>query len=116
MIKLWPATQLPDSPNNPYAVGLQLETLKPLITKKTRLVAFTACSNILGSLVPVEETVKTARAIGAELGVRKLEFCLDCVAYAPHRQMDVRKWDVDYCYFSFYKVCSIGPSVSRSRC
>ncbi|RPD58030.1 PLP-dependent transferase [Lentinus tigrinus ALCF2SS1-7] len=110
VIKLWPATQLPEYPNNPYAVGLQLDTLKPLITSKTRLIAFTACSNILGSLIPVEEIVKTARALATELGVRKLEFCLDCVAYAPHRQMDVRKWDVDYCYFSFYKV--YGPHAS----
>ncbi|KAI0712843.1 PLP-dependent transferase [Cerioporus squamosus] len=110
VIKLWPATQLAEYPNNPYAVGLQLDTLKPLITSKTRLIAFTACSNILGSLVPVEEIVKAARALAAEAGVRKLEFCLDCVAYAPHRQMDVRKWDVDYCYFSFYKV--YGPHTS----
>ena len=103
-IKLWSASQLAVYPNNTYAVGLQLDTLLPLITSKTRIVAFTACSNILGSIVPVAEIVRAVRARGAELGVRKLEVCVDCVAYAPHRQVDVRAWDVDYAYFSFYKV------------
>ena len=82
---MWPHTQLAAYPNNPYAVALQLDALLPLITAKTRLVAFTACSNILGSLVPVQEIVAALRARAAELGVRKLEVCVDCVASAPHR-------------------------------
>ena len=105
VIKLWPATQLAQYPNNPYAVGLQLDTLTPLISSKTRLIAFTACSNILGSIVPVKDVISAARALAVERGARKIEFCVDCVAYAPHRQIDVRDWDVEYCYFSFYKVC-----------
>ncbi|PIL26743.1 hypothetical protein GSI_11157 [Ganoderma sinense ZZ0214-1] len=108
--KLWPATQLPAYPNNTYAVGLQLDALLPLITAKTRLVAFTACSNILGSIVPVADIVKAIRTRAAELGARKVEVCVDCVAYAPHRRIDVQAWDVDYAYFSFYKV--YGPHVS----
>ncbi|EJF57324.1 PLP-dependent transferase [Dichomitus squalens LYAD-421 SS1] len=109
-IKLWNATQLAAYPNNTYAVGLQLDALLPLISAKTRVVAFTACSNILGSIIPVAEIVKAIRARGAELGVRKLEVCVDCVAYAPHRPVDVRAWDADYAYFSFYKV--YGPHIS----
>ena len=108
-IKLWSASQLAAYPNNSYAVGLQLDTLLPLISSKTRIVAFTACSNILGSIVPVAEIVRAVRARGAELGVRKLEVCVDCVAYAPHRRIDVQDWDVDYCFFSMYKV-SPAPS------
>ena len=104
LTKLWSATPLPAYPNNTYAVGLQLDALLPLITTKTRLVAFTACSNILGSIVPVAEIVQAIRARAKEVGARKVEVCVDCVAYAPHRQVDVRKWDVDYAYFSFYKV------------
>jgi hypothetical protein len=38
------------------------------------------------------------------LGVGKIEFCVDCVAFAPHRRMDVQDWGVDYAFFSFYKV------------
>lgn len=83
---------------------LSIDALLPLITSKTRLVAFTACSNILGSVVDVEAVVKAVRAEAQKKGARKVEVCVDCVAYAPHRQVDVRMWDVDYCYFSFYKV------------
>ena len=54
-----------------------------------------------------------ARSKARELGARKLEVCLDCVAYAPHRQIDVRDWDVDYCVFSFYKVRPCPPSFAR---
>ena len=103
-LKMWAHTPIAAYPNNPYAVALQLDALLPLITPKTRLIAFTACSNILGSIVPVKEIVAAVRARAAELGARKIEFCVDCVAYAPHRGIDVRAWDVDYCYFSFYKV------------
>ena len=113
LTKLWPATPLPAYPNNTYAVGLQLDALLPLITSKTRLVAFTACSNILGSVVPVAQIVQGIRARAKELGARKAEVCVDCVAYAPHRGIDVREWDVDYAYFSFYKVRLSLPSHVR---
>ena len=112
--KLWDATPLPAYPNNTYAVGLQLDALLPLVTAKTRLVAFTACSNILGSVVPVAEIVNAVRARAAALGARKVEVCVDCVAYAPHRRVDVRAWDADYAYFSFYKVCPLSPSHART--
>ncbi|KIP05140.1 hypothetical protein PHLGIDRAFT_108629 [Phlebiopsis gigantea 11061_1 CR5-6] len=108
-VKVWHATQIASSPNNPYAVSLQLETLLPLLTSKTRLVAFTGCSNILGTITPVKAYTTAIRARAAELGVRKLEVSIDCVAYAPHRRIDVQDWDVDYCFFSVYKV--YGPHI-----
>lgn len=106
-VKLWHATQIAEFPNNPYAVALQVDTLLPLITAKTRLIAFTGCSNLLGSVVPVKAVTAAARAKAKELGVRKLEVSIDCVAYAPHRRVDVQDWDVDYCIFSLYKVSFI---------
>ncbi|KAI0760934.1 PLP-dependent transferase [Trametes elegans] len=115
VIKLWNATHLAQYPDNPYAVGLQLDALAPLISAKTRLIAFTGCSNLLGSIVPVKEIVNAARNLAQERGARKLEFCVDCVAYAPHRQIDVRDWDLDYCYFSFYKVYGPHTSVLYAR-
>ena len=115
LTKLWPATPLPAYPNNSYAVGLQPDALLPLITANTRLVAFTACSNILGSVVPVTQIVQGVRARAKELGARKVEVCVDCVAYAPHRRVDVRKWDVDYAYFSFYKVRFPTPLFAHVR-
>ena len=43
---------------NPYAVAHDINNLLPLITEKTRIVAITACSNILGSVVDVKSVVK----------------------------------------------------------
>lgn len=109
-VKTWEATQIPESPNNTYAVQLAIDSLLPLITSKTRIVAFTACSNILGSITEVAKVVKAVREEATKKGARKLEVCVDCVAYAPHRRIDVKAWDVEYCYFSFYKV--YGPHVA----
>ena len=114
-IKIWHATPSPDAPNNPYSVKLRVEDLLPLITAKTRLVAFTACSNILGSIVPVKDVIRAIKAKAQEVGTRKVETSVDCVAYAPHRKIDVQDWDVDYCFFSVYKVghTHIGSSSVR---
>ncbi|KAH8088987.1 PLP-dependent transferase [Cristinia sonorae] len=114
-IKVWNATPSPKTPNNPYSVSLHLETLLPLITSKTRLVAFTACSNILGSIVPVKKVIAAIKAKAREVGARKVETSVDCVAYAPHRRIDVQDWGVDYCFFSVYKVYGAHLSVLYTR-
>lgn len=101
-VKYWQAT--PTSDDNPYSVGLKVDELVPLISEKTRIVAFTACSNILGSILPVKEIVKVIRDEAKAQGAEKVEISVDCVAYAPHRRIDVQDWDVDFCVFSFYKV------------
>lgn len=103
-IKYWRPRRL--SIKNPYAVALDVQDVLPLISARTRLVAFTACSNILGSILPVKDMVSAVRQTARDRGCKKLEISLDCVAYAPHRRMDVRDWDVDFCVFSFYKVFS----------
>ncbi|KAL1744692.1 pyridoxal phosphate-dependent transferase [Schizophyllum fasciatum] len=108
IIKTWPHRQV--DPANPYAVALVVDDLLPLITPKTRLVAFTATSNVLGSVVPVKDVVRAVRDKAAEAGSPKVEVCVDAVAYAPHKKIDVRAWDVDYCVFSCYKI--YGPHVS----
>jgi len=102
VLKYWQPT--PVSADNPYSVAYKVEELLPLVSSRTRLVTITACSNILGSLIPLEEVVKALRQRAKEQGAKKVEVCVDCVAYAPHRRMDVQKWDVDYCVFSLYKV------------
>lgn len=109
-LKYWHVRPGYYDPSNPYSASLQISDLLPLITPKTRLVTFTACSNILGSVVPIKEVVRSVRERAAGLGVRKIEVCVDCVAYAPHRRIDVQDWDVDYCFFSVYKV--YGPHIA----
>ncbi len=82
---------------------LEVRDLLPLLTKRTKLVAFPHVSNLLGTIHDVAEITRVVHANGARV-------CVDGVAYAPHRAIDVRAWDVDYYVFSFYKV--YGPHVA----
>lgn len=82
---------------NPDSLLLELDDLKKLMTDKTRLVAFTHTSNILGTINPVKEITRLVHEQGALV-------CVDGVAFAPHRLVDVRDWDVDFYVFSLYKV------------
>lgn len=79
---------------------LELADLKALLNSNTRYVAMTHTSNILGSVNPVAEVAKLVHAAGAKL-------CVDAVAYAPHRLVDVQASGADYYVYSFYK--TFGP-------
>jgi cysteine desulfurase family protein (TIGR01976 family) len=85
---------------NHQTTALDLESLDRLMSPKTRLVAFTHTSNIFGAIVPIAEITRVVHDHGARV-------CVDGVAFAPHRAIDVRAWDVDYYVCSFYKV--FGP-------
>lgn len=76
---------------------LEPDDLKALLSERTRLVCFTHTSNIVGSIEAVAEITRLVHAHGARV-------CVDGVAYAPHRPVDVRAWDVDFYVFSAYKV------------
>lgn len=82
---------------NPATYKLDLDTLDKLMTPRTQLVAFTHTSNILGTINPVKEITSFVHERGAKV-------CVDGVAYAPHRQVDVQDLDVDFYVFSLYKV------------
>ncbi len=88
---------------NPETLALELPDLERLLTRQTRLVAFTHASNILGTVNPVAEITRLVHRSGAMV-------CVDGVAYAPHRLIDVAAWDVDFYVFSFYK--TFGPHYS----
>ena len=88
---------------NPDSYKLELDDLDSLMTDKTKLVAFTHVSNILGTINPVQEITKFIHERGSMV-------CVDGVAYAPHRLIDVQLWDVDFYVFSMYKV--YGPHYS----
>jgi cysteine desulfurase family protein (TIGR01976 family) len=82
---------------NPETLELELEDLKALLNPRTRLVAVTHASNILGTINPIKAIAELVHAQGALI-------CVDGVAYAPHRLIDVQELDVDFYVFSFYKV------------
>jgi cysteine desulfurase family protein (TIGR01976 family) len=75
----------------------RIEDLEALISDRTRLVAVTHVSNIFGSILPVREIADLVHARGAMI-------CVDGVAYAPHRSIDVQALDADFYGFSVYKV------------
>ncbi|MCB2220473.1 MAG: cysteine desulfurase-like protein [Bacteroidetes bacterium] len=88
---------------NPDTLHLELDELERIMTEKTRLVAFTHTSNILGTINPVKTITEFVHDRGAMV-------CVDAVAYAPHRMVDVQTLDVDFYVFSLYKV--YGPHYS----
>jgi len=63
--------------------------------------AFTAMSNVLGTLNPVAKLVTAARDAGATTIV-------DACQYVPHNVTDVQAWGADFIAFSSHKMC--GPS------
>jgi cysteine desulfurase family protein (TIGR01976 family) len=79
------------------SLALRLEDLEPLMTPRTRLVCFPHVSNLLGTVHPVADFARFVRERGALS-------CVDGVAYAPHRLVDVAALGVDFYAFSTYKV------------
>ena len=92
VLKTWPL--------NKETLELDLEALDHAMSERTKLVAVTHVSNILGTVNPV-------RTIADRVHERGAKICVDSVAYAPHRAIDVGQLDVDYLVFSLYKV--FGP-------
>ena len=81
---------------------LRLEELEPLLNERTRLVAFTHGSNIVGSIPNVGEAVRMVRAKAPGALV-----FIDAVHYTPHNPVDVQAMDCDFLGCSAYKFC--GP-------
>ncbi len=83
---------------DPASGLLDIDALFPLLRDNTRWVFFTHCSNIVGTVNPVAEIVKT---IKSRCHARVF---VDAVAYAPHHVPDLRALGVDGYAFSLYKV------------
>ena len=80
---------------------LRMDLLDDLLTEKTKLFAFTAASNTVGTINPVKELVKAAHEVGALALV-------DGAQAAPHMKIDVQDWDCDFFAFSGHKM--LGPT------
>ncbi|PYI02979.1 PLP-dependent transferase [Aspergillus sclerotiicarbonarius CBS 121057] len=97
-VKWWGAA----NPHNPVC---DPSDLKQLMSEKTRLVACPHASNITGTITNVKEIAKIVHQAPRAL------LCVDGVALAPHRQVDVKDLDVDFYAFSWYKV--YGPHIAQ---
>ena len=79
------------------AGALELDSLDLLITERTKIVAVTHVSNVLGALTPIELFVARARQVGALV-------VLDACQSAPHLALDLHALDVDFAAFSGHKM------------
>ncbi|MDF1545266.1 MAG: cysteine desulfurase [bacterium] len=80
---------------------LDLSNIDEIITKKTKLVAVSHMSNVLGTINPVKEIVARAHAVGAVALV-------DGAQAAPHMAINVRDLGADFYTFSAHKM--LGPT------
>ncbi len=76
---------------------LDLDAAARIIGPRTRIVAFTHASNVLGTINPVAALVGLARSVGALV-------VLDACQSAPHLPLDVKALDVDFAVFSGHKM------------
>ena len=88
---------------NPQTGELEIEEFQKLLTPKTKLLAVTHCSNIVGSI----NDLKTITKIAHEYGVYVIG---DGVSYAPHGLPNVKDLDIDFYAFSLYK--TYGPHIA----
>jgi cysteine desulfurase/selenocysteine lyase len=80
---------------------LRMEEAQSLVNSRTRILAFTHVSNVLGVINPVSELVALARSAGALV-------VLDACQSAPHLALNVAELDVDFAAFSGHKM--LGPT------
>jgi cysteine desulfurases, SufS subfamily len=80
---------------------LDLSELDTLLNERTKIVALTHQSNVLGTVNPLEQITERARRFGALV-------LLDAAQSVPHQAVDVAELDVDFLAFSGHKM--LGPS------
>jgi len=87
-------------PRKPLKEGiLELKDFDEAIDDRTRLVAITHVSNVLGVIQPVKEITKIAHDHGAYVVV-------DAAQSVPHMKVDVQRLGCDFLAFSGHKMCA----------
>ncbi|NNJ65932.1 MAG: aminotransferase class V-fold PLP-dependent enzyme, partial [Xanthomonadales bacterium] len=82
---------------DPETAELHAMDLEALLGPRTRAVAFTHCSNVVGSINPVREITDLVHGAGAIAIVDGVSFC-------PHALPDIPSLGADIYLFSLYKV------------
>jgi len=80
---------------------LDLSNISGVITERTKIVALTHQSNVLGTINPLSELVKRTHEVGAV-------FILDACQSVPHMPINVAELDIDFLVFSGHK--AVGPT------
>ncbi|MFY9714621.1 MAG: aminotransferase class V-fold PLP-dependent enzyme, partial [Microbacterium sp.] len=81
--------------------ALRLDDAAAIINARTRIVAVTHVSNVLGVINPVAQLIAMAREVGSLV-------LLDACQSAPHLPLDVKDLDVDFAVLSGHKM--LGPT------
>jgi cysteine desulfurase/selenocysteine lyase len=82
---------------------LDLSDLDALVSKRTKIVAVTGMSNVLGTVPPIKLLAESAHAVGAVILV-------DGAQLVPHSSVDVSDLDIDFLTISGHKM--LGPTAS----
>jgi cysteine desulfurase/selenocysteine lyase len=80
---------------------LDLSNIASVITDRTKVVAITHQSNVLGTIIPLADLVKRAHEVGAI-------FILDACQSVPHMPVNVKDLEIDFLVFSGHK--TVGPT------
>jgi cysteine desulfurase/selenocysteine lyase len=80
---------------------LEMDSLRSQLNERTRLLAVTAVSNVLGTVNPLAEIIELAHQQGARVLV-------DAAQAVPHMPVSVEQLDVDFLAFSGHKM--LGPT------
>ena len=90
-------------PMNKQTQKPDLADLEALMGPRTKLVCVTHASNILGTINPIREIADLVHRYGARI-------CVDGVALAHHRAIDVQAHECEYYVFSLYN--TYGPHLA----
>lgn len=93
-VDIWPMTSTGE---------LDIRELEKLVTKKTKLVAVTAVSNVLGTINPTTKIVRAIKQLNPSCLV-----LVDAAQAAPHMPINVKEWGADLAAFSSHKM--LGPT------
>ena len=78
-----------------------LDSLKNVITDKTKVISIAHITNVIGDVRPVKEIIKLAHS-------KNILCVIDGAQSVPHMKIDVEDLDIDFLAFSAHKMC--GPT------
>ncbi|MEN3040558.1 MAG: SufS family cysteine desulfurase [Bacteroidia bacterium] len=81
--------------------GFDWERFRAALSPRTRLIAITAMSNVLGTEMPIAEIAQEARQ-------RNIPVLVDACQAVVHRPISVKEWGIDFLVFSGHKL--YGPT------
>lgn len=80
---------------------IHIEDVEAALTPRTKLVAVTQMSNVLGTIIPIKEMVSAAHGVGAKVLV-------DAAQSVPHMPVNVQDLECEWLAFSAHKM--LGPT------